>query len=301
MKAWIEASRLRTLFLSLSCILMGIFLAAADGHADVAIATFAVLTAVFLQVLSNLANDYGDSIHGADHAGRKGPLRAVQSGSITSQQMKKAIVICAALAFVSGIALLFFSYGVIGSTGFAFLFGTGVLAIVAAVAYTNGVRPYGYAGLGDLSVFIFFGLVAVCGTYYLQAGVMPAEILLPAFSLGFFSVGVLNINNMRDIESDKHAGKKSIPVRLGFRLSKIYHLFLVAAGCGTALMYSAIRANHEAGSSGFLYMPTYILFGFNVYKVFATQENQKLDPLLRQLSLTTFLFVVTFGIGLLAR
>ena len=157
MKNWIEAFRLRTLMLSLACILMGVFLAKMSGS-DINILSivFTFLTALFLQILSNLANDYGDSKHGADHDGRKGPKRAVQSGKITASQMLNGIKILVVLSLVSGVLLLYFCLPVIGTNGVITLFVLGIAAIVAAIAYTNGKKPYGYMGLGDISVFIFF-------------------------------------------------------------------------------------------------------------------------------------------------
>jgi 1,4-dihydroxy-2-naphthoate octaprenyltransferase len=158
MKNWIEAFRLRTLMLSLACILMGVFLSKIfSQNVSTVSVVLTLLTALFLQILSNLANDYGDSKHGADHDGRKGPKRAVQSGKITAAQMLVGIKIFVALSLVTGIALLYSCLDVIGLNGVITLFVTGIAAIVAAIAYTNGKRPYGYMGLGDISVFIFFG------------------------------------------------------------------------------------------------------------------------------------------------
>ncbi|MBJ7428481.1 MAG: 1,4-dihydroxy-2-naphthoate octaprenyltransferase [Bacteroidia bacterium] len=203
MKNWIEAFRLRTLMLSLACILMGVFLAKIfSKNVSTVTVILTLLTALFLQILSNLANDYGDSKHGADHDGRKGPKRAVQSGKITADQMLVGIKIFVVLSLITGIALLYSCMQVIGINGVITLFIIGIAAIIAAIAYTNGKRPYGYMGLGDISVFIFFGLIAVCGTYYLLVGTINALIFLPATSCGLFSVGVLNLNNMRDIDSD---------------------------------------------------------------------------------------------------
>ncbi|MCG9881812.1 MAG: 1,4-dihydroxy-2-naphthoate octaprenyltransferase, partial [Bacteroidia bacterium] len=165
---WIKAARLRTLFLSLSCIWAGLLSVQTEQslHIDIAISTF--ITALFLQILSNFANDYGDSIHGADSDVRKGPTRAVQSGIISKNQMKNAMFVFALLSFVSGLFLLYFSYPIIGLAATLLLLAIGIAAIAAAIAYTNGKKPYGYAGLGDISVFIFFGLVAVCGSHFLQ-------------------------------------------------------------------------------------------------------------------------------------
>lgn len=292
-KTWISAFRLRTLFLSLACIMMGYFLAAANGHKDTSIFSFCMLTALFLQILSNLANDYGDSIHGADHDGRKGPKRAVQSGKITKEQMKKAIGILVGLSLLSGISLLYFSYDVIGFYGVVTLFTLGIASIIAAITYTNGKKPYGYAGLGDISVFIFFGLVAVCGTYYLQAAVLDLDVILPSIACGLFSVAVLNVNNMRDIDSDITAGKKSIPARIGFKKAKIYHLILLVVAFICLLSYSYI---HEAEIESYTYLITVAPFTLSLVKIFKTDDKQSLDPLLKVTSLSTFVLVILFGI-----
>src|ERR1044071_982876 len=226
---WISAFRLRTLPLSLSCIGMAAFLAAAAGKFDALLFAFCCLTTIFLQILSNLANDYGDSVNGADHAGRKGPQRAVQSGAITSSQMKNAVVLFTVLCLLSGIGLLFLAFGLDWSALLFFLV-LGLLCIAAAIAYTVGRKPYGYAGLGDLSVLIFFGLVGVMGSLYLFTRRVNYTDILPALSCGFFSIAVLNVNNIRDIESDREAGKFSIPVRIGRSKAIMYHWFLLSAG-----------------------------------------------------------------------
>lgn len=292
-KTWVSAFRLRTLFLSLACIMMGYFLASANGYKNTTIFTFCMLTALFLQILSNLANDYGDSIHGADHEGRKGPKRAVQSGKITKEQMKKAIGILVGLSLISGISLLYFSYDVIGFYGVVTLFTLGIASIIAAITYTNGKKPYGYAGLGDISVFIFFGLVAVCGTYYLQAGVLNMDVILPSIACGLFSVAVLNVNNMRDIDSDIAAGKKSIPARIGFGYAKIYHLIIILVAFICLFSYSFM---HDAEISNYVYLVTVIPFALSLLKIFKTDDKQSLDPLLKVTSLSTFILVILFGV-----
>jgi 1,4-dihydroxy-2-naphthoate octaprenyltransferase len=228
-KVWLSAFRLRTLPLSLSSILIGGSLAIQQAAFNPLVFGLSVLTTLFLQILSNLANDYGDSIHGADGDHRKGPKRAVQSGAITKQQMFKAIVIFALLAFISGIGLL-----MVALENRAYLWpyflGAGVLAIAAAIFYTNGKRPYGYMGLGDISVLLFFGPVGVLGTWFLQSDVWNPWFLMPAFGIGFLAIGVLNVNNVRDIESDTLAGKKSIPVVIGRKAALLYHSILLALG-----------------------------------------------------------------------
>src|ERR671912_77318 len=225
-KIWLSAFRLRTLPLALSCIAMGGFLAASADAFRWDIFLLCILTTIFLQILSNLANDYGDSIHGADSLDRKGPSRAVQSGAISAHQMKVAVILFVILCLASGISLLVVSFGW-NWKAMLFFFGLGLLSILAAIAYTVGKKPYGYAGLGDLSVLIFFGLVGVMGSYYLFTNTISVFEIFPALSCGLFSIAVLNINNIRDIESDREAGKFSIPVRIGKDKAVIYHWILL--------------------------------------------------------------------------
>src|SRR5688572_11573408 len=236
-RIWLQAFRLRTLPLALSCIAMGGFLAASANAFQWDIFFLCILTTIFLQILSNLANDYGDTIHGADSADRKGPSRAVQSGAISPRQMRNAVVIFVLLSLVAGISLLIVSFG-INWKSILFFLCLGLLSILAAIAYTVGKKPYGYIGLGDFSVLIFFGLVGVMGSYYLFTKQITWYEILPALSCGFFSIAVLNINNIRDIDSDRKAGKFSIPVRIGRDRAIVYHWFLLISGWICALLYT---------------------------------------------------------------
>jgi 1,4-dihydroxy-2-naphthoate octaprenyltransferase len=213
-KAWISAFRLRTLPLALASIFLGSFIAAAHGAFDWLIFSLCVLTTLFLQILSNLANDYGDSIHGADGEHREGPSRAVQAGLISATQMKKAMTVFGVLSFITGVLLIYTAFQAQWWLALIFL-GLGLGAIYAAIRYTAGKNPYGYKGLGDLFVLLFFGLVGVGGSYFLYTQVLDWFILLPATGCGLLAVGVLNVNNIRDIKSDEVSGKRSIPVRIG--------------------------------------------------------------------------------------
>lgn len=286
---WIHTFRLRTLFLSLSCIGGGLICAKIDGYNNPVAAFFTLITCLFLQILSNIANDYGDSIHGADHSGRKGPQRSVQSGVISSNQMKKGIIIGSILSLTSGLLLLYYSIETIGMFGAGILFIFGLLCIVAAIAYTNGSRPYGYMGLGDLAVFIFFGLIGVMGTYYLQTGYSSLICIIPAAAYGFLSVGVLNLNNMRDIESDQTAGKNSIPVRLGRGKAKIYHYLLLL---GAAICFTVYTFKVEL--NWLFLLPVYSLIYLNLKAVFEVNKPEGFDPLLKLLSLSTFIITILF-------
>jgi len=293
-QAWLLAFRLRTLPLALSSIFMGSFLAAQQFAFKIEVFLLAVLTTIFLQVLSNLANDYGDSQHGADLVPtRKAPKRAVQAGLITAQQMKIGMQVCGALAFVSGLALLKVSIGY-NLQLFIIFFVLGIFAIIAAITYTAGAKPYGYAGLGDISVLIFFGWVGVLGVYFLYTQQFVPLQLLPATSCGFFAVAVLNLNNIRDIESDKLAGKYSIPVRLGKQNAVLYHWALLLVGLSCTIIYTFFTYQQPQQWLFLLAVPPVL---YNGFKVQTTQDLAALDPLLKQMALTTLLFVITFGVG----
>ncbi|MEJ7646604.1 MAG: 1,4-dihydroxy-2-naphthoate polyprenyltransferase [Chryseolinea sp.] len=295
-KSWLMAFRLRTLPLALSCIAMGGFLAASENAFEWDIFLLCVLTTMCLQILSNLANDYGDSIHGADGPARKGPSRAVQSGAITARQMKSAVIIFVLLCLSSGITLLAVAFGMNWRAIFFFL-GLGMLSIAAAIAYTVGRRPYGYTGLGDFSVLIFFGLVGVMGSYYLFTQDFSWLQMLPASSCGFFSIGVLNVNNIRDIDSDREAGKFSIPVRIGKHRAVVYHWMLIFGGLMCALLYNLLTYESPWQFLFILSAPLFLRIGIAV----GQKPSHELDPFLKQMALSTLLFVILFGVGLMLR
>ncbi|MDJ0365624.1 1,4-dihydroxy-2-naphthoate polyprenyltransferase [Hymenobacter sp. H14-R3] len=294
MSPWISAFRPRTLPLALASILTAGFLAKAAGQFNGPVVALAAFTTILLQILSNLANDYGDSQNGADSVHRQGPLRAVQRGAITPAEMKRAMWGFGVAALVSGIGLLLLALGLAGAWVLLAFLGLGLAAIWAAVNYTAGSNPYGYAGLGDISVFLFFGLVGVCGTYFLQARSLPLAVLLPAAALGCFATAVLNVNNIRDIASDELAGKITVPVRLGPRHARRYHWLLLLLGIGGAVIYVALTYHSPWQWLFVLSLP---LFAFNGYQVWARQESMRLDPLLKQMALSTLVFTVLFGVG----
>ena len=293
MKHWVKAFRLRTLPLALASIGMGAFLAASAGKFNSEVFALCALTTILLQVLSNLANDYGDSVHGADGARRTGPSRAVQSGVISLKAMRNAIILFSALSLLSGIGLIYLAFGWSPQV-FGFFLSLGVLAILAAITYTAGYKPYGYMGLGDISVLIFFGLVGVMGSAYLYEQALKWEYLLPAISTGLFSVGVLNVNNIRDIDSDKEAGKISIPVRIGRTKAVVYHWVLLGTGFALGLTYVLMNYTSYWQLIIVLALPGLIK---NAKAVKQHTESSKLDPFLKQMALTTLLYVVLFGVG----
>lgn len=294
-KNWIQAFRLRTLPLALSTVGMGAFLAAFRGKFNEPVFIWSIITTLLLQILSNLANDYGDFISGIDGSERKGPSRSVQSGAISESSMKFAIIIFSILSLLSGLYLLYISVG-FGSQAFMVFLGLGILSIVAAITYTVGKKPYGYAGLGDLSVFVFFGFTGVLGAYYLHAKTIELTDFLPAIFVGAFSVAVLNVNNIRDIESDKKSGKYSVPVRIGRRKAVIYHNLLLITGFISAIAF--VVTNYHSPVQ-FLFMLTLPLFIKNALGVSRNSEPEALDPYLKQMAISTLIFVILFGLGMI--
>lgn len=290
---WLKAFRLRTLPLALSSIAMGGFLAYHAGAFRWDILLLCMLTTVLLQILSNLSNDYGDSIHGADNVSRKGPSRAVQSGAIRPAQMRAAIMLFSALSFASGMVLLLVSFG-LDWGAILFFLALGLLSIGAAVTYTIGKKPYGYLGLGDLSVLIFFGLVGVMGSYYLFTKDISRYEVLPAMSMGLLSIAVLNINNIRDIESDRLAGKYSIPVRLGRRKAVVYHWILLGLALVFAFLYTLLQYHAPVQFIFLIGIPLFFRNGVAI----ARKPPELLDPYLKQMALSTLFFVLLFGAGL---
>ena len=293
-KSWIAAARPRTLPLSLASIVLGSFLAHAGQHFSWLIAVLAALTTIFLQILSNFANDYGDAVSGKDTELRVGPRRAVATGDITKEAMLRAIVLTAVLSLGSGIGLLVVAFQAAGAKLFWFFLMVGLLSIAAAVGYTNGKRPYGYAGFGDIAVLIFFGWVGVLGTYFLHTLSFSPMLLLPATSVGLFATGVLNVNNIRDIETDTLTGKRSIPARLGRALAIRYHWGLLLTGMFCAIAYSFLTG---ASWFSYLYVLAFPLFLLNGRAVATHKKPAELNARLGQLALTTLLFVVLFGLG----
>ncbi len=303
MKSWIAAARPRTLPLALASIILGSFLAASrqlgtGGHFSWAVAGLAVLTTIFLQILSNFANDYGDAVSGKDTEARVGPRRAVATGDISKEAMLRAIIVTGLLALGSGIWLLVVALLDVGwqanAGTFYGLLILGLLSIAAAVGYTNGKRPYGYAGFGDIAVLIFFGWIGVLGTYFLHTLAWHPLLLLPATSVGLLATGVLNINNIRDIETDTATGKRSIPARIGRSQAIRYHWVLLIGAMVTALLFSVLS---HMPLIGYLYLLAFPLIVLNGRAVAGHQRPAELNPRLGQLALTTLLFVILFGLG----
>ena len=295
-KAWISAFRLRTLPLSLSGIILGSGIAAYNGFWNTGIFSFSILTTVLFQILSNLANDLGDAQKGTDNEHRVGPERAVQSGKISSIEMKRAVLVFSILSASSAAWLIYigtqdlplevlYAYGILA-----------ILCILAAITYTVGKKAYGYHGLGDLMVFIFFGLVSVLGVYSLYSKTFEWLNALPALTMGLLSTAVLNLNNMRDIVNDRNSGKITLAVRMGSNLSKLYHSFLIM-GSFVAMVYFLVEIKQELAFSGLL--PYLVLF-VHVRKVMETRDPREFDPELKKVAILTFAIALFTTIGLIA-
>ncbi len=294
MNPWIQAARLRTLPLALANVCMGATIAAYFGSFRLDILLMTVVTALLLQVVSNFANEYGDFIHGADHDERSGPQRTVQSGAISAHSMKNAMISTGLLCIVCGSYLV--SLTTLAIPLKLTFVSLGLLAVWAAINYTAGSKPYGYSGWGDLSVFLFFGLLSVLGSYYLQAGRWTWSAVLPAISCGSFSMAVLNINNIRDIESDQKAGKRSLALKMGRKNAVIYHAILLTVGMICSITFVVL---HFESWLQFLFLIITPLLWINYRAVKNKIEPMMLDPFLKQMALTTLLFVISFSVGLL--
>lgn len=295
-KAWIAAFRLKTLPLAISNTIMGSALAAAADGFRWTVFGLAALTTILLQILSNIANDYGDYVNGKDTAERIGPKRMVQSGEIAPKTMLRGIIIISLLAIISGFSLILVGTAGIDMTNI-FIFGIlGIGAIAAAIKYTVGKNPYGYRGMGDIFVFIFFGLVGVMGTYFLHTQSFRWVLLLPASALGLLSTGVLNMNNLRDYEADKNAGKNTIVVSMGPQKAKIYHLFLIVVAGSLAIFYTLLNYN---SSWQWLFLVSFPVLFMNLKTVFTYKNSIELYPELGKLAMGTLLFAISFGLGLI--
>lgn len=296
MKHWIQAARLRTLPLSVSGILVGSFYAMSQAIFNWKIVIFALLTTLGLQILSNFANDYGDGIKGTDNNDRVGPKRAIQSGLISPQAMKRAIIIMAIITLLFAICLIYFSFKnsyLYYSLAFLFL---GILAIASAIRYTVGKGAYGYRGYGDLFVFIFFGLVSTFGIYFMFSKTFDWLLLLPATAIGFLSVGVLNLNNMRDEASDAKSNKNTLVVKMGGAWAKKYHFFLVISAMILVLVFAFLnRFNFDQ----YLFVVAYFPLSSHLITVYKNKKPRLLDPELKKLAISTFILSLLLSLALI--
>lgn len=296
MKHWIQAARLRTLPLSVSGILVGSFYAMSQSYFNWKIIGFALLTTIGLQVLSNFANDYGDGVKGTDNEDRVGPKRTIQSGLISPKQMKNAMFITACITLIFALLLIYFSFKnqyLYYSLFFLFL---GIVAIGSAIKYTVGKNPYGYRGFGDVFVFIFFGLVSTYGVYFLYTKTWDWVLLLPSVSIGLLSVGVLNLNNMRDEESDKKAGKNTLVVMMGGVNAKIYHTLLVVTSMICLMVFAFMK---DFAFDQYLFVIGFLPLFSHLIRVHKTNDSKNLDPELKRLALATFIISILLSLCLI--
>ena len=294
-KSWIKAARPRTLPLALSGIIMGCGLAWFYDTIHALVSILAVVTATCIQVFSNFANDYGDSRKGTDNLYRIGPSRTVQTGEITLKEMEKGMIFVGGLSLFFGSWLVYIATWRISPVVFLTFIGLGILSLLAAWFYTSGKHAYGYVGLGDLAVFLFFGLLPVAGAFFLNAGFLEPAVLLPAGTMGLFSAGVLNLNNMRDIGNDKRSGKITLPVRMGERISRVYHLLLILLGWTAAVIFTC---KEQQSPWQWLFLPVLPLFIKDLVSVYRIHDAVRLDPFLKRLALSTLAFTILFCAGL---
>ncbi len=296
MKHWIQAARVRTLPLSVSGILVGSFYAMSQAMFNWKIVIFALLTTLGLQILSNFANDYGDGTKGTDNEDRVGPKRAIQSGLISPQAMKRAMVLMSIITLFFAICLIYYSFKdqyLYYSLAFLFL---GILAISSAIRYTVGKNPYGYRGYGDLFVFVFFGLVSTFGIYFMFSKTFDLLLLLPATAIGFLSVGVLNLNNMRDEESDTKSNKNTLVVKIGGAWAKKYHFFLVISAMVMVLLFAYL--NHF-NFDQYLFIVAYFPLTSHLITVYKNKNPKLLDPELKKLAISTFILSLLLSLALI--
>lgn len=292
MKHWIQAARLRTLPLSVSGIIVGSAYAHYQGYSDWSIVILALLTTLGLQVLSNYANDYGDGVKGTD-VNRIGEKRLVAAGVITAEQMKKAVIITAVLTFIIALLLIYVAFGKENFALSLIFILLGIGSIGAAIKYTVGKSAYGYSGFGDVFVFIFFGLVSVIGSNFLFTHFIDWKLFLPATAIGLLSVAVLNLNNMRDIENDKIAGKNTLVVKMGLENAKKYHSFLVISPFISILIFSIIT-----DISFFQMLLVFLILAKHLKTVKIANKYEDFDPELKKVALSTFALSLLFWLTL---
>ncbi len=290
-KAWVQAARLRTLPLSLSGIIMGTALATKQGVFNGTIFILALLTTVGFQVTSNFANDYGDGVKGTDNEDRIGPARALQSGWLTRSALKKGIIVSIGISFLLAIGLIYIAFGLDNLPYILLFLILGILSIWAALKYTMGSNPYGYMGLGDVFVFLFFGLLGVLGSMFLYTKSITWTSLLPAIGIGTLCVGVLNLNNLRDVVSDGKHGKNTLVVKMGFQNGKKYHFLLLVSALLSFITYILIERLSIAQS---FFMIAFVPIVVHLIKVMSTQVPGALDSELKKLALSTFLLSILF-------
>ena len=297
MNPYIQSLRLRTLPLSISGIILGTGLAVADLGFQIydlrfwLVFALAICTTLSLQILSNLSNELGDALKGTDSAQQERAAYGLQSGALTEQSIRRMIGLFIGLSVLFGSALVWVALP-LWSAAFLVFLGLGLLAIIGAMTYTLGRHSYGYMGLGDLGVFVFFGLVSTLGSFYLQTQFMSWETICCGIAIGLPCVGVLNLNNIRDMKSD--AGTRvTVPLKLGEHRAKVYHTILISGGWILMAIYSILFTN---GWTPYLYIITLPLYAKHLAGVWK-RSGRELDPMLPMLVISTFIFALLAGIG----
>jgi 1,4-dihydroxy-2-naphthoate octaprenyltransferase len=293
MKHWIEAARVRTLPLSVSGIIVGTFYAMSQTFFNWAIFIWAIVTTIGLQVLSNFANDYGDGIKGTDNEDRIGPKRAIQSGVISPSQMKIALYITSIITFLAALILIYHAFDEYYLVYSLVFFVLGILAIASAIRYTVGKNAYGYSGYGDVFVFIFFGLVSTMGVYFMFTKKIDHLLWLPAISIGFLSIAVLNLNNMRDEESDRKVNKNTLVVKNGRSFARIYHFTLIIAAMFSLIIFAILK---DFNFDQYIFVLVYIPLLLHLKRVYFNTEPRLLDSELRKVALSTFFLSILLGL-----
>lgn len=309
-KAWVAAARLRTLPLSVSGVIVGSSLGyyrywilecfevsnypSACYFEPIWKSTLfwlAILTTVGFQVLSNFANDYGDGIKGTDDD-REGEKRLVASGIISAKSMKNGMIIATSVTIIFAILLIYYAFGNSNPLMSLLFFGLGTISVIAAIKYTVGKNAYGYSGFGDVFVFLFFGLLSVLGSYYLFSQDIFIDLLLPAITIGFFSMAVLNLNNMRDVINDTKHNKNTLVVKYGIDTAKKYHYTLLIVGMLTAIIYTI---SHYHAPLQFIYLISFAPILLNIRTVYKNENSILLDSELKKVALSTFAFALLFS------
>lgn len=286
---WLIAIRPATLLLSQAGIIVGGLLAKSQDFFDISTFIYACLASAMYQITSNLANDYGDGVKGTDIRERLGPERMVQSQKITVRAMKMGIVVAVILSFLLTFLLIKSSFNTLSFAVFVFTL-LWLASVIAAIFYTVGKYAYGYFGLGDLFVFVFFGLVAVLGSFYLQTHSLNVLVLLPAIAIGLLCVAILNVNNIRDIDTDKLAGKHTLALILGVKKAQQYHFILLFLPLLLLVVYCLLTQAWQ----GLLVL----LFIYPLYQHFLVvckQTGKALNTALKRLSVIIFFISLGFG------
>jgi len=283
---WIQAARPKTLWAGIAPVIIGSALAHGDGKFHLLSAIAATLASLLIQIATNLSNDYYDHIHGADTKERLGPTRVTQAGLVKPEIVRLAFIITFSLAFIIGLYLIW-------RGGLPILI-IGILSIILGILYTGGPFPLGYHGLGDIVVLIFFGPIAVGGTYYVQTLEMTPIVLIAGLSPGLLSMALLTVNNLRDINTDRKAGKITLAVRFGEFFTKMEYLVSVTIACLIPAILFIIRDDHPyAAATTLVFIPAIP----SIHKIFVKQIGSELNIILANTGKLLLLYSLIFSVG----